>query len=56
MAKVVNSRATFLHDGRADTILEAILWHGGEAKNSIGYLIKNHKNELDKLVKFVESL
>ena len=56
LAKVVNSRATFLHDGRADTILEAILWHGGEAKNSIDYLIKNHKNELDKLVKFVESL
>ena len=56
LAKSVNSRATFLHDGRANTILEAILWHGGEAKNSIDYLIKNHKNELDKLVKFVESL
>ncbi|MBF96350.1 MAG: hypothetical protein CFH34_01587 [Alphaproteobacteria bacterium MarineAlpha9_Bin4] len=56
LAKEVNPRATFLHDGRADTILEAILWHDGEAKNSINYLLKNHKKELDKLVKFVESL
>ena len=24
-------RAGFLHDGRARTVLEAILWHGGEA-------------------------
>ena len=56
LAKSVNPRATFLHDGRADTILEAILLHGGEANTSVNYLIKNHKNELQKLVKFVESL
>ena len=56
LAKEVNPRATFLHDGRADTILEAIFWHGGEAKSSIDYLVKNHKNELNKLVKFIESL
>ena len=24
--------ATFLHDGRARTLAEAILWHGGEAE------------------------
>lgn len=28
---IVNPDATFLHDGRATTIEEAILWHGGEA-------------------------
>ena len=56
LAKSVNPRASFLHDGRADTILEAILLHGGEATDSINYLIKNHKKELNKLVKFVESL
>ena len=56
LAKEVNPRATYLHDGRADTILEAIFWHGGEAKPSIDYLVKNHKNELHKLVKFIESL
>ena len=53
LAKSVNPRATFLHDGRADTILQAILLHGGEAADSINYLIKYHKNELQKLVKFV---
>lgn len=28
------SNARYLHDGRARTIQEAILWHGGEAANS----------------------
>jgi CxxC motif-containing protein (DUF1111 family) len=28
------SRARYLHDGRARSILEAILWHDGEAKDS----------------------
>ncbi len=56
LTKSVNPRATYLHDGRADTILQAILLHGGEATGSINYLIKNHKNDLQKLVKFVESL
>ena len=28
---VVEPEATFLHDGRARTVAEAILWHGGEA-------------------------
>lgn len=56
LQKEVNPRTTFLHDGRAETILDAILLHGGEAKKSIEYLIENHSNNLDKLVKFVESL
>ena len=30
LAKDVNPRATFLHDGRADTILEAILLNGAK--------------------------
>ncbi len=28
--------APYMHDGRADTIEEAIAWHGGEANRSIG--------------------
>lgn len=31
LAKMVFPMATFLHDGRARTLEEAILWHGGEA-------------------------
>ncbi|MBY0273752.1 thiol oxidoreductase [Candidatus Binatia bacterium] len=32
LVQVVNPRAGFLHDGRARTIEEAILWHDGEAR------------------------
>lgn len=31
-AQEIDPRARFLHDGRARTILEAILWHGGRAR------------------------
>ena len=34
MAQRVNRKVGFLHDGRARTIEEAILWHGGEADQS----------------------
>ena len=32
MTQTVNPDATWLHDGRARTLLEAILWHAGEAQ------------------------
>lgn len=34
LAQVIRSKATFLHDGRARTYAEAILWHGGEAETA----------------------
>jgi len=34
LAHIVLSGACFLHDGRARTLEEAILWHGGEAEPS----------------------
>ncbi len=34
LAKKVNPNAGFLHDGRARTLLEAVMWHGGEAQAS----------------------
>ena len=55
-AKEVNSRATFLHDGRAKTILEAVMWHSGEAKDSLDLLLAKYKDDLDKLEKFLKSL
>ena len=30
LTEVVNGHSNFLHDGRARSVLEAILWHGGE--------------------------
>lgn len=32
LTAVVTDHPTYLHDGRARTLLEAILWHGGEAE------------------------
>jgi len=34
LTQKVNPQATFLHDGRARNLEEAILWHGGEAQRS----------------------
>lgn len=52
----VNSHTRLLHDGRADGVLEAVLWHGGEAQPSRDAVIKFSAEERAALVKFVESL
>ena len=46
----------YLHDGRARTIEEAILWHGGEAQLSKMSYTELTKEERDALLFFVESL
>lgn len=56
LAKTVNPRSSFLHDGRADTILEAVLWHGGEAAESRNRVLAMQQDERDALVLFMESL
>jgi len=56
LIKDVNSHERLLHDGRARGVLEAILWHGGEAEASRQQVLKMNKAERAALVKFVESL
>jgi CxxC motif-containing protein (DUF1111 family) len=56
LATTVNPDARFLHDGRAATIQEAILWHGGEAQPIIDELVTYPKSEWDVLLAFVNSL
>ena len=34
LTETVNRHTRFLHDGRARTLEEAILWHGGEAEEA----------------------
>ncbi|WP_158799208.1 di-heme oxidoredictase family protein [Pedobacter sp. L105] len=54
---VNNNNGMFLmHDGRARTIEEAILWHGGEAANSKQAFTKLSKADRDALIKFVNDL
>lgn len=54
--KDVNGHTRLLHDGRANGVLEAILWHGGEALSSQQKVLRMNRAERDALVKFVESL
>ena len=56
LAKNVNGQINLLHDGRAKSILEAILWHGGEAKKSQQKVLNLSKVEVDQLIEFLESL
>jgi CxxC motif-containing protein (DUF1111 family) len=52
----VNGHRRLLHDGRADGVLEAILWHGGEAEASKRQVLRFDRAEREALVRFVESL
>mgnify|MGYP002350344113 FL=1 len=52
----VNQHNRLLHDGRARGVLEAILWHGGEAQASRERVSKMNREEREALVRFVESL
>ena len=56
LTKVVNGHTSFLHDGRARNLLEAIMWHGGEAEQSRLYVENLSKLELDALLAFLNSL
>ena len=52
----VNGHTNFLHDGRARDLMEAILWHGGEAEASRQAVEQMSKAERDALIAFLESL
>lgn len=51
----VNGNRLYLHDGRARTIEEAILWHGGEAQSSRQGFINFAQHQRDALIQFVET-
>ncbi len=56
LSKQVNGSPNLLHDGRARNVLEAILWHGGEAQASHDLFAKLTKEERDELIAVVNSL
>ncbi|MEX0809760.1 MAG: di-heme oxidoredictase family protein [Dongiaceae bacterium] len=53
---VGGGRAHYLHDGRAETMLEAILWHGGEADAAKQKVIAMTSTEREALIAFLRSL
>lgn len=56
LTKRVNPKATYLHDGRARTLEEAILWHGGEAESSKEKFANKSKAERRLILRFLTSL
>ena len=56
LTETVTGRASFLHDGRARTLMEAVLWHGGEAQAARDTVARLPKAERDALIRFLESL
>lgn len=56
LVQTVNKDSSFLHDGRARTIEEAVLWHDGEAKKSKDTFMNYSKAERKQLLAFLHSL
>lgn len=56
LTHAVDPKATFLHDGRARTIMEAVLWHGGEAAASRDKVLQFNSDERNALNAFLMSL
>lgn len=56
LAARVNGYRFLLHDGRARSFEEAILWHGGEAQKSRDAFRGLPKTARNELLQFLESL
>ena len=56
LTKTVNGHTFFLHDGRARSLTEAILWHGGEGQKARDRFAALEKQDRDALLTFLESL
>ena len=54
--QTVNNPGYYLHDGRARSITEAIMWHGGEAANAKAYFSSLSKADRDAVLVFLNSL
>jgi CxxC motif-containing protein (DUF1111 family) len=56
LTQQVSGHSYFLHDGRARSLLEAILWHGGEAAPAQARVVEMTPTERAALIAFLESL
>ena len=55
LAATVNGSPAYLHDGRARTLTEAIVWHGGEAEKSRIAFVNMTEDQRKSLIRFLES-
>ncbi|MGZ3217218.1 di-heme oxidoreductase family protein [Paracoccus sp. T5] len=56
LTQAVSGHTQFLHDGRARSLLEAVLWHGGEAAPARDGVVALPADDRDALIAFLESL
>jgi CxxC motif-containing protein (DUF1111 family) len=56
LTQVVSRRLSFLHDGRARSLLEAVMWHGGQGSASRERVRQMSKADRDALIAFLMSL
>ncbi len=56
LTETVSGHTYFLHDGRARSLLEAVLWHGGEAETQKNQVITMPPSDRSALIRFLESL
>ncbi len=56
LTQQVSGHTQFLHDGRARSLLEAVLWHGGEAQASRDAAAALPQADRAALIAFLESL
>lgn len=56
LTQQVSGHTYFLHDGRARNLLEAVLWHGGEAEVAKARVVEMPKADRAALIRFLESL
>lgn len=54
--RLVNGHAFYLHDGRARSLAEAILWHGGEARRAREHFRMMKRSDRESLIAFLRSL
>lgn len=56
LTEMVSGHTSFLHDGRARSVLEAILWHGGEADAAREAVIQLGTEDREALIAYLNSL
>ena len=56
LGRVGTAGATYLHDGRARSLMEAILWHGGEGRPARKKVRALTQEDRAALIAFLNSL
>jgi CxxC motif-containing protein (DUF1111 family) len=56
LTQQVSGHTTYLHDGRARSLLEAVLWHGGEAQAARDAVAQMPPPDRTALIRYLESL